>query len=43
MVENRGYTIAPTLKRKSAQVFTGQSQKCVKNVNPVTIERGDPL
>ena len=28
---------------KSAQSFTVQSQKRVKNMNPITIERGDPL
>ena len=26
-----------------SSVFTEQSQKCVKNMNPITIERGDPL
>ena len=53
VVENSRYTIAPTLKRLKlffeqlflliSSVFTVQSQKCVKNVNLVTIERWDPL
>ena len=50
-VENCGSTIVPTRERlqlffaqlllQISSVFTGQSQKCVKNMNPIT--REDPL
>ena len=32
-----------TVFRTISSVFTGQSQKCVKNMNLVTMERRDPL
>ena len=53
VVENCQYTIVSTRERLKlffaqlflliSSVFTEQSQKCVKNVNPVIIEQGDQL